>query len=187
MTHSTSISSPIRSVTRAGFTLVELAVVLIVIGLLVGALMVGRSIIHAAELRSIITEFEALQAATKQFQIQYNALPGDMPHATRVWGALDDNNTTCRGIPSDGSTKTCNGDGNGKVWVNTNESFRFWQHLNNAGLLAGSYTGTAGSAGSQHAEIGVNVPTFRGTTGIGWSFDESGGGGVWYWDRSSFA
>lgn len=168
-----------------GFSLVELSIVLMIIGLLVGGVIAGRALIRAAEIRSIATSFSELQIAVKEFQMQYKGLPGDMLDATRYWDALDGNEATCRTLPSDGTKKTCNGDGNGKIYVGTNESFRFWQHLANAELISGKYTGIRGSGSTQHAVPGENVPSFKGIPGIGWSFDESGGSAsVWYWDRA---
>lgn len=167
-----------------GFTLVELSIVLTIIGLLIGGVIAGRSLIRSAEIRSVATSFSELQIAVKEFQMQYKGIPGDMTDATRYWDALDANAATCRTLPSDGSKKTCNGDGNGKIFVGTNESFRFWQQLSNAGLLPGKYTGIRGTGSAQHAVPNENIPSFRGLPGIGWSFDEScSSGSIWYWDR----
>lgn len=79
---------------RAGFTLVEIAIVLVIIGLIVGGVMVGADLIKAATLRSQISQINRYSAATATFQMKYSLLPGDMPPSlaaqnglgTRVYG-----------------------------------------------------------------------------------------------------
>jgi prepilin-type N-terminal cleavage/methylation domain-containing protein len=71
----------------AGFTLVEVAIVLVVIGLLVGGILVGRDLIRTAEIRSVMSQVESYQAAVNTFKLKFNAIPGDMPSADAVqWG-----------------------------------------------------------------------------------------------------
>lgn len=139
----------------SGFSLVELSIVLVILGLLVGGVLSGRALIRAAELRNITTEFSEWQTALNTFKTRYNALPGDMPNATSFWGnaATGASSGQCAAPLTDAGTgkQTCNGDGNMKIqytWkgalrTDLHEAFRFWQHLQNAGLIAGGYTGTA--------------------------------------------
>ena len=150
-------------VTRmAGFSLIELAIVLVILGLLVGGIMSGQSLIRAAELRSITADYNRYVSATQTFRDKYFALPGDMPNATAFWGAA----TTCPGNETQPSTNTttCNGDGDGGIEdtgfnPNSNEVFRFWQHLANAGLIEGTYTGVrATSANAWATQVGLNTP-----------------------------
>ena|SRR5258708_11008841 len=63
---------------RAGFTLVEIAIVLVIIGLIIGGVMVGADLIAVAQVRSQIAQIERYNTATHAFQLQYNALPGDL-------------------------------------------------------------------------------------------------------------
>jgi prepilin-type N-terminal cleavage/methylation domain-containing protein len=147
---------------RAGFSLIELAIVLVILGLLVGGIMTGQSLIRAAELRSVTTEYNRYVAATQTFRDKYFALPGDMPNATAFWGAA----TTCPGNETQPSTNatTCNGDGDGRIEdsisnPNSSEEFRFWQQLANAGLIEGTYTGVrATSANAWATQVGLNTP-----------------------------
>jgi prepilin-type N-terminal cleavage/methylation domain-containing protein len=167
-------SSPNVS-SRHGFTLVELSIVLAIIGLLVGGILAGQSLIRASEIRSIVTDFTRYQAAINTFHDKYRYLPGDFPDATKIWG-LDPN-----GCPNNNNqtpiTKTCDGDGNGTIgngtmgWDdNINEGFRAWQHLSDEGLIAGIYSGTSGPdyPGLSEAVIGVNVPRGK-INNTGWS------------------
>jgi prepilin-type N-terminal cleavage/methylation domain-containing protein len=68
---------------QRGFSLVELSIVLVILGLLTGGILAGQSLIRAAELRSITTQFNQYVSATQSFRDKYMALPGDMPNATR--------------------------------------------------------------------------------------------------------
>ena len=132
---------------QRGFTLVELSIVLVIIGLLVGGVLTGQSLIRAAELRNVTSQYQRYQAAVMTFRDKYFALPGDMTNAVSYWGAADGstgNTAACATTASTGSALTCNGDGNGSISptaASSNEPFRFWQHLANAGLIEGSYDG----------------------------------------------
>lgn len=74
---------------RSGFSLVELSIVLVILGLLTGGVLGGRALIRAAELRAITQEKEAFVTAVNTFRAKYNALPGDMRNATQFWGRAD--------------------------------------------------------------------------------------------------
>jgi len=149
-----------------GFTLIELSIVLVIIGLLVGGILVGQNLIHAAELRSIITDVERLKTAINAFESKYDCLPGDCPNATDYFGTA----SVCPGGPGTG-TQTCNGNGNGDIdfgatagdpsIAGNQELFLIWQHLSNAGLIAGSYTGFNDGINYYDAKVGVNVPASK--------------------------
>lgn len=153
---------------RLGFSLVELSIVLVILGLLTGGILAGQSLIRAAELRSITNDLNRFLAATQLFRSRYMGLPGDMPNAQSFWGV--ESSANCTYTNSTGSTTqlTCNGDGDGMVKsragvaVNTNEQFRFWQHLANAGLIEGTYTGASNGGSNENiATSAVNVPKSR--------------------------
>lgn len=111
---------------RAAFTLVELSIVLVILGLLAGGVLTGQSLIRSAELRSVTTEFTRYTTAIGTFRDKYFALPGDMSNATSFWST------------------SANGDGDGTIEGSTtaasNETGYFWQHLALAGIIEGSYT-----------------------------------------------
>jgi prepilin-type N-terminal cleavage/methylation domain-containing protein len=151
----TAIRRPCTS--SSGFTLVELSVVLVIIGLIVGGVLVGRDMIRAAELRAAISEYERFQTAMTVFRDKYNCLPGDCANATQFF-PIDSNGCPAGG----GTTGTCNGDGDYHiVGVNYREIFQFWKQLSLDGLIAGSYTGAQGAtnpAGHVDHDPGSNAP-----------------------------
>lgn len=157
--------------TRTGFSLVELSIVLVILGLLTGGILAGQSLIRAAELRSITTEYQRYVTATQTFRDKYFAIPGDMANATRFWG--DDNTNCADAAIANGSPGTCNGNGDGNPFPAggggvTAEVTQFWKQLALAGLIEGSYTGISGAGGGAHAIIGTNVP-FSKLSSAGWS------------------
>ncbi len=161
-----------------GFTLIELSVVLVIIGGLVGGILVAQSLIRQSQISSIIVDMQRYTSAVKTFSEKYNALPGDMATATNYWGSQ----TTCPATNSEAtgaSSATCNGDGNGQIyqWYNAivstsaqnySEMFYFWQHLTNAQLISGNYIGAPGPAGIIDSVPGSNVAKGR-ITGLGYS------------------
>src|SRR5665213_102158 len=71
-----------KPVGRAGFTLVELSIVLVIIGLIVGGVLVGRDLINAAAMRSQISQIEKYNTAVNTFRGKYGGLPGDLNAAS---------------------------------------------------------------------------------------------------------
>ncbi len=63
---------------EAGFTLVELSIVLVIIGLIVGGVLAGQDMIRAAEIRATISQIEEYNTATNTFRDKYRAMPGDI-------------------------------------------------------------------------------------------------------------
>lgn len=143
-----------------GFSLVELSIVLVILGLLTGGILAGQSLIRAAELRSVSTDLNRFTGSINTFRDKYFALPGDMTNAFAFWG-------TAAGCTNASVTVTaagCNGDGNGLVNIGL-ESYRGWQQLALAGLLEGSYSGVngggTGCGNSCDSVAGTNVPRSR--------------------------
>lgn len=154
---------------NSGFTLVEMAVVVIIIGLIVGGIMGGRVLLKNSELRGVIAEAEMYSGAVKLFKDKYLSLPGDMPNATNIWGAAHATPATCITTVGVG-TQTCNGDGNGAINA-TNEVYRAWQQLRNAGLIEGDFNGVQGPGGAADHLPGVNCPDSK---------LKGGGFSIWY-------
>ena len=147
-----------------GFTLVEMAIVLTIIGLLVGAVIGGSKLLRQSELQTIVTNHTKYNSAYSAFKQQYGSFPGDIADANSYWGsAVNGVNVT-------------NGNGDGNI-NNSTEPYQAWLHLSLAKLIEGSFSG-AGTA----ASLGVNVPRGR-INGSGWSFDNNTakvGNAIWY-------
>ena len=155
-----------------GFSLVELSIVLVILGLLVGGVLSGQSLIRAAELRAVSEEYGKYTAAVHSFRDKYFAIPGDMANATAFWGK---DNANCAGNTGTASTPgTCNGDGNGVMQDYampggvTLEEMQFWKQLALAGLIEGTYTGISGPTTNIESITGSNVPRSK-LSGGGWS------------------
>lgn len=120
-----------------GFTLVEIAVVLLIVGLLLGGVLKGQELIDSAKVKNLAQDFRTLPALVHAYQDRFRALPGD------------DVRARLHLCPS-GNECTTNGDGNGVIGGNWNditssEAFLFWQHVRLANLASGSSdTGNAG-------------------------------------------
>ncbi len=112
-------------------TLVELAISLAIIGLLIATITTGYNLIHSAEIRKTITNFNNLKIAIDEFYQEYHYLPGDLPTATNYFGNYANSNNKITGA--------YNGDGNSVI--NNDEDIYAWQHLNQAKFLPGNYTG----------------------------------------------
>jgi prepilin-type N-terminal cleavage/methylation domain-containing protein len=114
---------------REAFTLLEMSVVLVIIGLLAGGIVVGKSLIQTAKIRATVRQYEEYKTAASLFHTQYNCIPGDCAHATKA------------GFKQVGGWGQVNGNGNGQVNFNIvgygsgNENVYFWYHLAEANLI----------------------------------------------------
>jgi len=161
---STANETKRRAELRAGFTLIELSIVLVIIGFIVGGVLVGQSLIHSAALNKIHTEVESYRTATNTFLVKYQCLPGDCANATNFLGT---NSLGCAAWPPNPgwATGTCNGDGNSQINY-APEGYLAWQQLGMAGLIAGNYSG-----GGTISVIGINVPASAYSPAVGYSFN----------------
>lgn len=128
-----------------GFTLIELSVVIVIIGLIVAGIVGGQSLVKQSQLKGIIADIDKFKVASNTFKLQYDAWPGDMKNATAYW-------------------PTVAGDGDGDRYINQgNEGLYFWQHLVHADLIQGSYTGLVtglgGGIGGDDYKAGINIPS----------------------------
>jgi prepilin-type N-terminal cleavage/methylation domain-containing protein len=149
---------------RRGFSLIELSIVLVILGLLVGGILVGQTMIRNAEVASVITERGKYKDAILAFRDKYASYPGDMPDATNYWDSAggDGSNPGCLNGQTTSAIATCNGNGNGLVadgGASFSERFTLWKHLANAALIEGAFLGrTSGAMGTFVPTIGANVP-----------------------------
>jgi prepilin-type N-terminal cleavage/methylation domain-containing protein len=153
----------INSRNNNGFTLIELSIVLVIIGLLVGGVLVGQDMIRNSEVTSVMSDIQKYTATIGTFKEKYQVLPGDMPNATSYWGANNNTGFGCTSMytATTSATSTCNGDGNGRIDATPlshfpAESITLWKHLQNAGMLEGKFSGQ--DNGGQPYIAGVSVP-----------------------------
>ncbi|MBA4274666.1 MAG: hypothetical protein C0436_03325 [Alphaproteobacteria bacterium] len=163
---------------RNAFSLVELSIVLVILGLLTGGILAGQSLIRAAELRSITSDISRYTSATQTFRDKYMAVPGDMNNATRFWARLvNAAHCTTNSAAAVTTPGTCDGDGDGRIEQGpaasqSAEMHQFWRQLALAGLIEGDYTGLAGTGAADHVVIGSNGPRSKiSNSGYGAFFD----------------
>jgi len=117
-----------------GFTLIELAIVLVIIGLLLGGVIKGQELIKNAKVKSYATDFRNIPVQLYGYQDKFKALPGDDPlvttHVPGATLALTPVGTVGNGVINGAWDTTTNHD----------ESCLFWQHVRMAGFGNGSTT-----------------------------------------------
>ena len=144
---------------QTGFTLVEIAIVLVIIGLLLGGILKGQEMITQAKIKNVIADFSGVSAAYHGYQDRYRAIPGDDPNAATRWAV---------------APVATAGDGHGVVGglYNTaadaagaaGESRRWWDHLRRAGFVSGTgtqqpFNALTGMIGFW-ATLSLNIPDF---------------------------
>jgi prepilin-type N-terminal cleavage/methylation domain-containing protein len=135
---------------QAGFTLVEIAIVMVIIGLLLGGVLKGQEIITNAKIRNLENEFQGVSAAMYSYQDRYNVFPGDDDRANRFPEISACPSADCGN--RDGSI-----DGDFNSSTDTEESRLFWLHLRNAGLIKGNPTDKKQPLNKFNGQIGVST------------------------------
>lgn len=124
---------------QSGFTLIEIAIVLVIIGLLLGGVLKGQELINSAKVKNMATDFRNIPIFIYGYQDKFKAIPGDDANATTHLG------TIC-------ASPCVNGNGNGvlggstaaDVWSDitpADETQQFWIHARLAGLAPGPTSG----------------------------------------------
>lgn len=140
---------------QQGFTLIEIAIVLVIIGLLLGGVLKGQELINQAKIKKINNDFESMAALVYAYQDRYKVLPGDDNQATARWPAAT------------------NGGGNNIIAGNFDaatpanaaaapETLLFWQHMRASGFIAGDATSTAQGTNAVGGVLGVQTDTGTG-------------------------
>jgi prepilin-type N-terminal cleavage/methylation domain-containing protein len=116
---------------QSGFTLIEIAIVLVIIGLLLGGILKGQELITQGRIRNVANDFQSMTAAINLYQDRYRALPGDDVGAAARW-------TITAPTPSSGTLGDGLIAGNYNTATAADESRQFWLHLRRAGLVGGA-------------------------------------------------
>ncbi|MBX9964801.1 MAG: prepilin-type N-terminal cleavage/methylation domain-containing protein [Burkholderiales bacterium] len=147
---------------QTGFTLIEIAIVLVIIGLLLGGILKGQELITSARVRSLISQQDGIKASFYGFQDRFRALPGDYSQA----GTNIQMTTT---------GANANGNGNGRIDGTTpDETILVWEHLSKSGFINGNYvynatisdTNTPKNAYGQYVELGYDANYYILTGGV---------------------
>src|SRR6266404_2081008 len=143
-----------RAAIQRGFTLVEIAIVLVIIGLLLGGILKGQEMITQAKIKNVINDFNGVTVAVTSYQDRYRAIPRDDQNAITRWTtqapASGNGNGIIAGLYNANDTS-----GTGGAPANTAESNLFWQHLRIAGFVPGLTTGTGSGTPPPNAAGGM--------------------------------
>jgi len=131
---------------QAGFTLVEIAIVLVIIGLLLGGVLKGQELVHSAKVKNMINDLRSVSSMVYAYQDRFRALPGDQTAAQLATAfPAPAAPTACvpaaAGTPCDPGNGRLDGDwfaGAAGAGVATDETSVFWQHVRLANLATGS-------------------------------------------------
>jgi len=144
---------------QSGFTLIEIAIVLVIIGLLLGGVLKGQELINSAKVKNLAGDFKNIPVYIYGYQDKYKALPGDDPlSVTHVSGVLATTGGTVGNGIIEGLWNPTN--------VSTDESGLFWQHIRLAGFGPGSTNPAAADYLPRNAVGGLIGITNAGQTPI---------------------
>lgn len=130
---------------QQGFTMVELSIVLVIIGLIVAGVLVGQDLIRGAEVRATVSQLERFSATVNTFRVKYTQIPGDInkavdfglnnPSVSTIGGNGDANGliSSYNGTASDTIDNPIN--------LARGEITNFWYHLSRAKLIEGNFNG----------------------------------------------
>lgn len=160
-----------RTRRESGFTLIELAVVLVIIGLIIGGILQGQALIASARIDNLVNDMNGLSASLQNYRGRFKQWPGDDPNATTRFPDADFASNTAM-----------NGDGDGEIEGTYNdtsvppgggdETLKMFLHLRGAGLIPGSTDEQPGGGGGRPTTnpfgglIGVDGDGAYGLTGI---------------------
>jgi len=138
---------------QKGFTLVEIAIVLVIVGLLIGGVLKGQEMITNAKLKRVESDNAGIAAAMFSYQDRYLQLPGDDDGADQRFTLYTD------GV-NDPAAADINGDSDGSIsgaWVAAanDESGNYWKHLRAAGLVPGGGDDATQPTNAYGGNIGI--------------------------------
>ncbi len=127
---------------QSGFTLVEIAIVLVIIGLLLGGVLKGQELINSAKVKNMVGDFRTVSSLAYGYQDRFKALPGDQTQAQLTAAFGVDALGVALGTACTAGAAACvpnNGriDGAWNAAGPTDETYVFWQHVRLANLATG--------------------------------------------------
>jgi prepilin-type N-terminal cleavage/methylation domain-containing protein len=152
---------------QAGFTLVEIAIVLVIIGLLLGGVLKGQELINSARVKNMVADFRTVPALVYGYQDRFRRFPGDQDK-TQLDTAFGTGTATVCTPAADGHCTVNNGrlDGDWNATAVTDETYVFWQHVRLANLA----TGSVNTADANYAPVNAD----GGRIGIESGIDSAG-------------
>lgn len=148
---------------RSGFTIIELSIVIVIIGLLIGGVMVGKDLTRASEVRATLSQIEQYNTAIHTFRSKYNGIPGDLKYTeAKGFGLYSITYTGYMGYPGygdgDGIIRSANGSATPSTVTNLyGEPLIFWRHLSDAQLISGRYGQALNSAAEAAGISGMDA------------------------------
>ena len=145
---------------QSGFTLVEIAIVLVIIGLLLGGVLKGQELINSAKIKHVANDLNGIAAGVYAYQDRYKTFPGDDGGAQARWAStFNGNKNGVVGADPTGvaaaSTANYNDAPPTALAATTNETILFWHHMRIAGFVAGATTAADGGNQPQNAVGGI--------------------------------
>src|SRR5437667_9636684 len=139
-----------------GFTLVEIAIVLVIIGLLLGGILKGQEMITQAKIKNVIADFSGISAAYHGYVDRYKKIPGDDPCAGAGAGLTVGNcgSTTARWTGPTGGSRNGQAGGTYTSATATDDSRLWWEQMHSAGIVSGvgdqqAFNAPTGQIGAQ--------------------------------------
>lgn len=140
-----------RHIHNSGFTIIELGVVMVILGLLLSGILIGQELIKSALLRNIINQLNEYDTATNSFFLKYGALPGDIRtaelHGLGQPGGPGENGNGDHSIGNDTLIT------DEELFSTGSELRNFWYHLAQAGLIPGNYDGSFFSSSAPRTKL----------------------------------
>jgi len=136
--------------TQSGFTLVEIAIVLVIIGLLLGGVLKGQELVNNAKVKNLANDFRGISSFVYAYQDRFRALPGDDAAANTHL-----NGGTAATTPAAANVGNARINGNWNSATATDESYLFWQHVRLAGLATGTTNTAAADYRPRNSEGGL--------------------------------